>query len=53
MIALINSFAPPTFYICFAFTGINFRSKIMFVTWSMTKTCLDQPEFVNVGAQID
>ena len=26
---------------------------IAFVTWPVTKTCVDQAELVNVGAQID
>ena len=54
MDVLINQFVPPTFCLCFAFTGINFRGMyIMFVTWRMTKTCVDQSELVNLGAQIN
>ena len=49
---LINQFIAPTFCVCFAFTGINFRG-ITFLTWPMRKTCVDQSELVNVGAQID
>ena len=48
---LLNQFVPPTFGLCFAFTGIDFRG--MLHPWPMTETCVDQSELVDVGAQID
>ena len=51
---LINQFAPLTWCLYFASTGINFWGMLhMFVKQSMSKTCVDQWELVNVGAQID
>ena len=50
---LINQFQP-TFCLCFVFTSINFRGIFYYVCdVTMTKTCVDQSELVNVGAQID
>ena len=51
---LINQFEPPTFCLCFALTGINFRGMLHHVCdVPMTKTHVNQSELVNVGAQID
>ena len=51
---LINRFVASTFCFCFSFTGINFQAcYITFLTWPMTKTCVDQSELVNIGGQID
>ena len=51
---LNNQIVPPTFYLCFTFTGINFRGMLHHVCdVLMAKTCVDQSELVNVGAQID
>ena len=51
---LINQFVPPTFCPCFAFTGMNFLGMLYHVCdVLMTKTCVDQSELVDVGAQID
>ena len=51
---LINQFVSPTFCVCFAFCGINFRGMLNHVcNVPMMKTCMDQPELINVGAQID
>ena len=52
---LINQFVPPTFCFCFAFTGVNFRGicYTTFVTLPKTKTCVDQSELEQAGAQID
>ena len=46
---LINQFVPPIF------TGINFRGMLHHAcdVWPMTKTCVDQAELADVGAQID
>ena len=48
---LINQFVPRTFCLCFACTDVNFRG--MLHVQPMTKTCVDQSELVNVGAEID
>ena len=51
---LINQFVPHNFCLCFAFTDINFRGMLItFLTWRIIKTCVDQSEVINVGAQID
>ena len=52
---LINQFVSPTLCLCFAFIDINFRGMLCHACdgWSMTKTCVDQSEIVNVTAQID
>ena len=51
---LNNQIVPPTFCLCFTFTGINFRGMLPHVCdVLMAKTCVEQSEFVNVGAQID
>ena len=51
---LINQFVPPTFFLCFTFTGINFRVMLHHVCdLPLTKTYADQSEIVNVRAQID
>ena len=52
---IINQFVPPTFCLCFAFTGVNFRGMLHYVcdVWPMTKTSVDQSELVNVGPQTD
>ena len=51
---LINQYVPPTFCLCFALTGINFRGMLDHVCdVPMTKTYVDQSELVNVEAQID
>ena len=45
-------FVPPTFCLCFAFTGIDFQGMSHHVCdMHMTKTCVEQLELVNVGAQ--
>ena len=45
---------PQAFCLSFAFTGINFQGMLHHVCdVCMTKTCVDQSELVNVGAQID
>ena len=52
--ALIIQFVSPTFCLSFAFTSINFRGILHHVCdIPMTKTCMDQSELVNVGAEID
>ena len=54
MSVLINQFAPPTFCLYIAFTGINFRGMLHHVCdVTMRKILVDQSELVNVGAQID
>ena len=51
---LNNQIVPPTFYLSFTFTGINFRGMLHHVCdVLMAKTCVDQSELVNVGPQID
>ena len=46
---------PPTFCLCFTFSGINFQRMLHHAcdVWVMMKTCVDQSELENVGAQID
>ena len=47
---LIDQFVLPTICLCFAFTGIISEAFfIMFVTWPMAETCVDQSELVNVS----
>ena len=51
---LINQFVRPTFCLCSAFVDINFRGMLHHICdMPMTKTCVNQSEVVNVGAQID
>ena len=46
---LINQFVPPTFCLCFTFFGIIFRGMLHHVCEvTMTKTCVDQSELVNM-----
>ena len=51
---LINQFVLPTFCLCFAFTGVNFRGMLHHVCdVAYDENMGDQSEFINVGAQID
>ena len=54
MSVLTNQFVPSTFCLCFALTGINFRRILHHICdVPMTKTCVEQSELINVGAQMD
>ena len=51
---LINQFVTPTFYLYFAFSGINFRDMLHHVCDMTYDENMSRPiRTVNVGAQID